>query len=272
MQVGTIRNDSSTTTSGMLRLRMFIAPVPFDGTRAYYTIAEATLNPLAPLASYTNLNLTVPFIVPPDGVYYAHIGIFEREEGCASADGFCVDTYGTFPTQVQVFGGGLYAYAAGATTTTAVEYYHAEFDHYFFTAIPDEISKLDSGLFGGWARTGRTFGIWNSDTGGLAAVCRFFSTAFGSKSSHFYTPLSNECAIVRNNPDWQYEGIVAYLILPSANGTCAMGLPLYRLYNDGMGGAPNHRYTTSLTVRAAMIAAGWIPEGSGIGVIGCVAY
>ena len=51
-----------------------------------------------------------------------------------------------------------------------------------------------------------------------------------------------------------------------------MGLPLYRLYNDGMGGAPNHRYTTSLTVRAAMIEAGWIPEGSGIGVIGCVAY
>src|SRR5258707_205048 len=27
MQVGGIRNDSSTTTSGMLRLRMFIAPV-----------------------------------------------------------------------------------------------------------------------------------------------------------------------------------------------------------------------------------------------------
>ena len=54
------------------------------------------------------------------------------------------------------------------TTTTAVEYYHAEFDHYFFTAIADEISQLDSGFFAGWVRTGRTFGIWKSDTGLLA--------------------------------------------------------------------------------------------------------
>jgi hypothetical protein len=32
MQVGGIRNDSSTTNVEMLRLRLFIAPVPFDGT------------------------------------------------------------------------------------------------------------------------------------------------------------------------------------------------------------------------------------------------
>ena len=37
-------------------------------------------------------------------------------------------------------------------------------------------------------------------------------------------------------------------------------IKLYRLYNDGMSGAPNHRYTTSLTVRSQMIAAGWTPE------------
>ena len=29
------------------------------------------------------------------------------------------------------------------------------------------------------------------------------------------------------------------------------------------GGAPNHRYTTDLAVRAQMIAKGWVPEGRG---------
>jgi hypothetical protein len=30
-----------------------------------------------------------------------------------------------------------------------------------------------------------------------------------------------------------------------------------------MGGAPNHRYTTSLTILNQMIAAGWAFEGNG---------
>jgi len=47
--------------------------------------------------------------------------------------------------------------------------------------------------------------------------------------------------------------------------------PLYRLYNDGQGGAPNHRYTTQAATRSAMLANGWIAEGVGeLGVIGCV--
>jgi hypothetical protein len=60
------------------------------------------------------------------------------------------------------------------------------------------------------------------------------------------------------------------MTLPDASGSCAGGtLPLYRLYNNGQSGAPNHRYTTSPATRAAMLAQGWIAEGSGIGVIGC---
>lgn len=46
---------------------------------------------------------------------------------------------------------------------------------------------------------------------------------------------------------------------------------VYRLFNNGQGGAPNHRYTTSLDTRASMISQGWVPEGAGtIGVIACV--
>ncbi len=48
-------------------------------------------------------------------------------------------------------------------------------------------------------------------------------------------------------------------------------MPLYRLYNDGKSGAPNHRYTIHTSVRATMIAAGWLPEGMGPnGVFACV--
>jgi hypothetical protein len=39
-------------------------------------------------------------------------------------------------------------------------------------------------------------------------------------------------------------------------------IPLYRLYNNGQGGAPNHRYTVDPTVRAAMIARNWSPEAT----------
>jgi hypothetical protein len=59
--------------------------------------------------------------------------------------------------------------------------------------------------------------------------------------------------------------------LPDVLGNCAGGTaPLYRLYNDGRGGAPNHRYTPSPFIQQAMLAKGWKPEGVGVGVIGCV--
>ena len=93
-------------------------------------------------------------------------------------------------------------------------------------------------------------------------TCRFFSTGFAPKSSHFYTPLATECAAVKTNPNWLYEGIVFYMRLHDNDGRCVWGTtPLYRLYNNGMGGAPNHRYTTSPLVRNQMLTAGWEFEG-----------
>jgi len=53
------------------------------------------------------------------------------------------------------------------------------------------------------------------------------------------------------------------VVLPDATtGACSSGLlPLYRVYNHRAD--VNHRYTTSLAIRAQMIAAGWIAEGYG---------
>jgi hypothetical protein len=73
-----------------------------------------------------------------------------------------------------------------------------------------------------------------------------------------------ECASVKASPDWQFEAVAYFTQLADASGNCGAGtVPLYRLYNNGMGGAPNHRYTTSVTVLNQMIAAGWVFEGNG---------
>lgn len=165
---------------------------------------------------------------------------------------------------------------ATALTTNAnnvaVEYFHAGFGHYFITASADEANAIDSGKVSGWTRTGQAFPVNALGASGTAKVCRFFSTRFAPKSSHFYTPSVAECAVVKTNPDWQYEGDVFSVGLPTFDGKCAAGTrPLYRLYNNGQSGAPNHRYTTSIPIRATMLSEGWVPEGYGAdGVIACV--
>jgi hypothetical protein len=148
----------------------------------------------------------------------------------------------------------------------AVEYYYADWNFYFETAFPAEIAALDGGAFGGaWKRTGETFTVWPSALNAAALpTCRFFSTIFAPKSSHFYTPFAAECAGLKAGNAWQYEGIAFYLALADANGNCPAGtVSLYRAYNNGMGGAPNHRYTTSLDILNQMIGAGWTFEGNG---------
>ena len=159
---------------------------------------------------------------------------------------------------------------AAPATSDAIEYYHAAFDHYFITAIGDEISKLDNGTFAGWARTGRQFKVFAATGTALSAVCRFFSTSFAPKSSHFYTASPSECTVVKSNADWQFEAEVFFVATPALDGTCAAGtIPVYRLYNNGQGAAPNHRFTTDLTLRADMLSKGWIAEGFGVGVTMC---
>lgn len=160
-----------------------------------------------------------------------------------------------------------------ATTLPAIEYHHAAFDHYFASSLADELTKLDEGTFGGWTRTGLRFNVGAPGATGTNAVCRLFSTAFGAKSSHFYSSDAAECELRKTDPHWQYEGMVFGLAPADASGACAGdATPLYRLYNNGQGGAPNHRYTTSLAARQAMVDAGWTSEGAGaLGVIGCVA-
>ena len=113
---------------------------------------------------------------------------------------------------------------------------------------------------GAFVRTGQA---WSSFAFGSARdACRFFTTpgTFGSKSSHFSTANQSECDGLKLNPNWIYERIAGKVVLP-INGVCPAGhQSLYRLYNNGQTGAPNHRYTTSLTIRSQMMAQGFVPE------------
>jgi hypothetical protein len=80
-------------------------------------------------------------------------------------------------------------------------------------------------------------------------------------NSHFYTTDAVECAKVKADPFWTYEGI-AFNAQPPAAGDCFSDrIPVVRLYNNGTGGQANHRYTTSRSEGAAMQANGWIVEG-----------
>jgi hypothetical protein len=159
----------------------------------------------------------------------------------------------------------LHATAATAQTQLAVEYYYADWNFYFVTSDPGEIAALDGGAFGGlWKRTGQTFTVWTGPTNGALPTCRFFSVIFAPRSSHFYTDRADECASLKQNPGWQYEAIAFYLQPLTASFDCPAGtIILYRLFNNGMGGAPNHRFITDVAQVAEMIAAGWSLEGDG---------
>lgn len=147
----------------------------------------------------------------------------------------------------------------------SVEYYNERLGHYFMTAQADEIAGLDAGAYDfAFARTGRQFSVHDVQAPGTMPVCRFFTTPgrFGTKGSHFYTADPVECAGLKLNPDWIYEKIAFYIQLPNA-GACPGGtVPVYRAFNNGQSGAPNHRFTTDAGIYQQFTTLlGWSPEG-----------
>ena len=169
--------------------------------------------------------------------------------------------------------------AAGGSVDV-VEYYHAGLQHYFITASPAEIADLDGGAFdGAWKRTGVAFSAWDiaGAPAGTVPVCRFLGTdryrTNGSRigpNSHFYAADPAECAFVRtafpsvandgmSYPAWTFETHAFAVKLP-AGGACPAGTqPLYRNYNNGALGDPNHRYSTNADLLHLM--ADWVFEG-----------
>ena len=166
--------------------------------------------------------------------------------------------------------GGLWTPAYAQTEVLpVVEYYNASLDHYFITALANEIDALDTGRIAGWTRTGLAFGASPSPGVGLSPVCRFYiPPAHGD--SHFLSASPAECAAVRAKigVDPNFSGYIEetdaafYIALPDAMGSCPAGTTnVYRLWNARADS--NHRYTADFPTREAMIAQGYVPEGYG---------
>ncbi len=166
----------------------------------------------------------------------------------------------------------------GPPTVNVVEYHHAAFDHYFITPVAAEIALLDAHAppFQEWSRTGFSFNVYANAgaPAGSVAICRFFNDHFFPKSSHFYAAHGFGCeATIAQFPDWGLEDDKLFnTMLPDGTtGACPAGtIPVYRMYNQGMGAAPNHRFVTSLAERQKMLDQGFAAEGAGIGVGMCV--
>lgn len=153
---------------------------------------------------------------------------------------------------------------------TVVEYHNILLDHYFMTPDAGEQAAIEAGNVGaGWVRTGNDFkavvipGCPVGVEGGFHPVYRFAGVPNIGPNSHFFTVSQDECAVVRDRNEWhwQFEGAPFWASEP-AHGTCPPNTKsLYRVYNDGMGGTPNHRYSTDIAIITAMVAKGWINEG-----------
>jgi len=158
------------------------------------------------------------------------------------------------------------AIPAPGASAPVVEFYNTILDHYFTTAGPGEIVSVDTGGAGpGWQRTGYGFRAHLPEHGippGTLPVCRFYGTPGTGPNSHFYTIAPAECALVKSDPGWTYEGIAFHARAPSGAG-CATGeRPVLRAYNNRFAqNDSNHRYLTDAAEYARMLGLGWVGEG-----------
>ncbi|HZQ62080.1 MAG TPA: hypothetical protein VFC24_12065, partial [Casimicrobiaceae bacterium] len=158
------------------------------------------------------------------------------------------------------------AVAPAPPAVDIVEFHHATLDHYFLTADAAEIAFIDGGGLGSaWTRTGRRLRGWPAavDVNGAVDACRFFGTPGVGPDSHFYTVDTAECAAVKNDPFWTYEGI-AFRVMPLlANGTCAPGRAVVQrlMKNASSVTGIRHRYLVLTSDIDAMRNAGWVVEG-----------
>jgi hypothetical protein len=164
------------------------------------------------------------------------------------------------------------------------EYHNARAGTYFATGAQEDMDALESGRIAGWKRTqpAEIFMALESPGyygrgGAPVPVCRYFVPPH----SHFLSASKAECDAVGRHPGFVLETRAAFYVwmpnaatgecasvLPKASGGGPLFRPVYRLWNGQAD--TNHRFTTSLAVRAEMMAQGWIPEGYGpLGVAMC---
>ena len=193
-----------------------------------------------------------------------------------SRDAF-VDYYSTGPSRRIIAGSLVLTPVEPPVTIVQVdEFYHRGLRHYFITADAAEKQLLDSGVQPGWERTRESFKAYATGTragGSINPVCRYYGLPERGLNSHFYSADAGDCVsvFVTFPSEWLLESDNVFQInLPDkATGACPSGtVPIYRLLYQP--GDSNHRYTTSVAIKAQMIASGYVAEGYGPdGVVMC---
>jgi hypothetical protein len=163
----------------------------------------------------------------------------------------------------------LLATTAGAAPTAITEFFNATLRHYVLITSAAEVAAIEAGAAGpGWQKTGRTIYAHTdaNDAEGLVPVCRFYGSILPGPNSHFFTADPDECAAVKTDPGWHYEGIAFYVTLP-VDGECdADRVPVWRAYNNGFKPQQgindgNHRFATDHAITHRLADFGWNDEG-----------
>jgi len=193
--------------------------------------------------------------------------------------GFSRDTfseyYSTGPSRKVIAGSFVLTAVEPPVTIVQVdEFYHSGLRHYFITADAAEKQLLDTGFYPGWERTRESFKAYAAGSradGSINPVCRYYGDPKRGLDSHFYSAYGHaddtlECVsvFVEFSPYWLLESDNVFQInLPDTKtGACRSAtVPVYRLWNQR--GDSNHRYTTSVAIKAQMIASGYVAEGYG---------
>jgi hypothetical protein len=219
--------------------------VPADGTIALHAMAGAADKTLRTYdGAYHHLLLDdVRDAVTRDMVAWLDAHLYAFESSCA------------FPV------------CPGNPVVEAVEFRRSDRDRFIFVTDPAEREALDDGRIAGWDRTGETMRVWvqgaRTAGNGFHPVYRFWGGSVTYEPSHFFTADRYECAVLRDRLEWNWtferSGFWAWEWNPE--GCPWSGVPLYRTYNNGLDGAPAHRYSTKRSVIDEMIARGWVDEG-----------
>jgi hypothetical protein len=254
-----VQNLDPEDASGPLRLELWAFASAYDGAM---TGSRLAVSPLAALAAGQRTakidSGPVPYVQPADGVWYYAMLLTEYDATVATNDSYAMRHWINFPDAVYV------GVAPPPRRMPAIEFYHPGLDHYFVAASMQDITDLDTGVHPGWIRTGYEFVVWDAATATAGPVCRYYIPPdYGD--SHFFSASAYECSVVTTQfPLLVKESDAAfYIALPDAGtGACTIDeQPVYRLWN----GRPdsNHRYTTSVDVKASMIGQGYVAEGYG---------
>ena len=154
-------------------------------------------------------------------------------------------------------------FANQGTEVAAMEFYNTILGHYFLSPAQSETAGILAGAAGpGWELTGQSFKVWLTlppDTfQQVVPVCRFYARG---PNTHFFTSEASECALVKQDPGWFYEGTGFYA---RRGNTCPAGwLQVNRAYNNRFRqNDSNHRFSTSDSTMADMERKGWVVEGT----------